>query len=158
MQKQAQRAAAVRGWCPTAWQPMMAGDGLLVRVRPALGRMSRAQVEGLCEAALRHGNGHIDITNRAALQVRGVREVEHRVLMERLVALGLAQADPTREMRAPLILNPDWAESDVSASIADELIARRDELPELPAKIGFAIDAGPGPVLSDAPADFRIGR
>jgi precorrin-3B synthase len=158
MQKQAQRVGAVRGWCPTAWQPMMAGDGLLVRVRPPLGQMSRAQVEALCEAALRHGNGHIDLTNRAALQVRGVSEVEHRALMERLVALDLAQADPAREMRAPLILNPDWAEGDVSASIANELIARMDELPELPAKIGFAIDAGPAPVLTDAPADFRIER
>jgi len=28
--------ATVRGWCPTAWRPMMVGDGLLVRVRPPL--------------------------------------------------------------------------------------------------------------------------
>jgi precorrin-3B synthase len=158
MQEQAHRAAAVRGWCPTAWQPMMAGDGLLVRVRPALGRMSRSQALGLCEAALRHGNGHIDLTNRAALQVRGVREAEHRALMEKLITLGLAQADREREMPAPLIINPDWVAGDISASIASELIARMDELPELPGKIGFAIDAGPAPVLTDAPADFRIER
>ena len=169
MQEQAHRAAAVRGWCPTAWQPMMAGDGLLVRVRPALGRMSRAQALGLCEAALRHGNGHIDLTNRAALQVRGVREAEHRALMEKLIALGLAQADPEREMRAPLIINPDWVAGDISASIASELIARMDELPELPRRsigqhrrrpgINRKADlAGPAPVLTDAPADFRIER
>jgi len=29
MQEQAQRAAAVRGWCPTAWQPMMAAFPLI---------------------------------------------------------------------------------------------------------------------------------
>lgn len=158
MQEQAQDAAAVRGWCPTAWQPMMAGDGLLVRVRPPLGRLSQAQALGLCEAALRHGNGHIDLTNRAALQIRGVREAEHGALMGRLVALGLAQADPGHEMPAPVMINPDWRVGDESVSIASALLARKAELPALPAKIGFAIDAGPAPALMDAPADFRIER
>lgn len=156
MQEQAQRAAAVRGWCPTAWRPMMAGDGLLVRLRPPLGRMSRAQAEGLCAGALRHGNGHIDLTNRAALQIRGVGADEHDALMERLVALGLARRNG--DMPAPLIVNPDWAPGDATDSIASELIARADELPDMPGKIGFAVDAGSAPVLTDAPADFRIER
>lgn len=156
MQEQAQRAAAVRGWCPTAWRPMMAGDGLLVRLRPPLGRMSRAQAEGLCAGALRHGNGHIDLTNRAALQIRGVGADEHDALMERLVALGLARRNG--DMPAPLIVNPDWAPGDATDSIASELIARADELPDMPGKIGFAVDAGSAPVLTDVPADFRIER
>ena len=149
---------AVRGWCPTAWQPMMAGDGLLVRVRPPLGRLTRAQAKGLCDAASRHGNGHIDLTNRAAFQIRGVREADHPALMERLVGLGLAQADPEWEKQPPLLVNPDWAQGDATMAIAAALLARIGELPELPAKIGFAIDAGPAPALSRAPADFRIER
>ena len=32
-------SGVVRGWCPNAWRPMAAGDGLLVRVRPRLGRL-----------------------------------------------------------------------------------------------------------------------
>jgi precorrin-3B synthase len=155
---QAQRAAAVRGWCPTAWQPMMAGDGLLVRVRPPLGRMDREQVERLCEACLRFGNGHIDLTNRAALQIRGVREADHDALMARLVEARLAQADPEQERRSPLVVTPDWAAGDDTATIAAALTARIEELPPLPAKIGFAIDAGPAPALRDVPADFRIER
>lgn len=148
----------VRGWCPTAWRPMMAGDGLLVRVRPALGRMTRAQAEGLCDASLAIGNGHIDITNRAALQIRGVRESSHGALMERLVALGLAHADAEGDRQVPVLINPDWLPGDDSAVIAAALIARLGELPDLPAKVGFAIDAGPAPVLSDVPADFRVER
>lgn len=165
MQEQARSADAgprpahrVRGWCPTAWRPMMAGDGLLVRVRPALGRMSRAQAVGLCKAAIALGNGHIDITNRAALQIRGVNEAGHGALMERLVALGLTHADADRDRQIPVLINPDWSPGDDSAVIAAALIARMDELPDLPAKVGFAIDAGPAPVLSDVPADFRIER
>lgn len=165
MQEQAQRADAdpcahlgVRGWCPTAWRPMMAGDGLLVRVRPALGRMTRAQAAGLCEASLALGNGHIDITNRAALQIRGVREADHSALMERLVALNLAHAYAEGDRQIPVLINPDWLPGDDSAFIANALIARLGELPDLPAKVGFAIDAGPAPVLSDVPADFRVER
>ena len=45
--------SAVRGWCPTAWRPMAAGDGLLARVRPPLGRLDRDQILGLCAAAVR---------------------------------------------------------------------------------------------------------
>ena len=151
-------SAGVRGWCPTAWRPMMAGDGLLVRVRPALGRMNRAQMVGLCEAALAFGNGHIDVTNRAALQIRGVGQADHRALMERLVMLGLANADAEQDRQPPMIINPDWRAGDDSALIATELAARLEELPHLPAKVGFAIDAGPAPVLGDAPADFRVER
>ena len=136
----------------------MAGDGLLVRVRPALGRMSRAQAVGLCEASLALGNGHIDVTNRAALQIRGVNEAGHGALMERLVGLGSADADADRDRQIPVLINPDWLPGDDSAVIAAALIARMKELPDLPAKVGFAIDAGPAPVLSDVPADFRIER
>lgn len=136
----------------------MAGDGLLVRVRPALGRMDRAQAMGLCEAALAYGNGHIDVTNRAALQIRGVAQAGHRLLMDRLVSLGLAHADAERDTQLPMLINPDWRDGDDSALIATELLARLNELPDLPAKVGFAIDAGSAPVLSAASADFRVER
>ena len=67
-------APVVQGWCPGAHRPMMSGDGLVVRVRPRLARLSAAQTLGLCDLALRFGNGTIDLTNRANLQLRGVAE------------------------------------------------------------------------------------
>ena len=30
-----------KGWCPGAYRPMMSGDGLVVRVRPTLARLTR---------------------------------------------------------------------------------------------------------------------
>ncbi|WP_313801560.1 cobalamin biosynthesis protein CobG [Sphingobium sp.] len=137
---------------------MMAGDGLLVRVRPPLGRLTIAQAAGLAEAARRHGNGLIDLTNRAALQIRGVTEPGHRPLLEQLIALDLTDPDPARETRHNLVLTPDWSTGDDTENIARSLLAALDRLPDLPAKIGIAIDAGPAPGLTHVPADFRIER
>ena len=148
----------VKGWCPDAWRPMMAGDGLLVRVRPPLGRLAAAQVEGLCEAANAHGNGQIDLTARANLQLRGVTEKGWPVLLEELQALGLVDPDPEREGRGAVLVDPAWREGDDTHRIATELRARLAELPALPDKVGFVVDAGARPMLADAPGDFRIER
>ncbi|WP_028056687.1 cobalamin biosynthesis protein CobG [Sphingomonas phyllosphaerae] len=150
--------SATRGWCPTAWRPMAAGDGLLVRVRPALGRLTRDQMLGLCAAALVHGNGQIDVTNRANLQIRGATEASWRLLLAELVALRLVDPDPQREARRTILLAPDWTHGDDTHRIADELERRIAMLPPLPGKFGFAIDAGHAPLLTASPADVRIER
>lgn len=137
---------------------MMAGDGLLVRVRPPQGRLAVPQAIALAEAARLHGNGLIDLTNRAALQLRGVTEQSHGPLLRQLVALGLADADPAREARRNFLLAPNSSPGDDSESIALRLIAHLDDLPQLPSKIGIAIDAGPAPCLAGVPADFRFER
>lgn len=149
---------AVRGWCPDAWRPMMAGDGLLVRVKPKLGRLTREQALGLCDAAMTHGNGLIDLTRRANLQIRGVGENDWSALLEKLAALDLVDPDPARESQRNVLAAPDWQASDDTHRIASELLARLDELPELPGKVGFLIDAGTAPLLAGEAGDFRIER
>ncbi len=148
----------VKGWCPDAWRPMMAGDGLLVRVRPPLGRLTGPQIEGLCAAADAHGNGQIDLTSRANLQLRGASEESWPALLAQLQALGLVDPDPVREGRGAILVQPDWREGDDTHAIAVELRERLAELPELPGKVGFVVDAGPAPMLGEAPGDFRIER
>ncbi|MEG3175492.1 cobalamin biosynthesis protein CobG [Sphingomonas sp. RB3P16] len=150
--------SVVRGWCPTAHRPMAAGDGLLVRVRPRLAHMTRLQVIGLAEAAADHGNGAIDVTNRANLQIRGVREDRWASLIAALCALELVDTDPGLEAKRTMLVAPDWQEGDDTHRIASDLTARLSELPELPGKFGFAIDAGAAPLLREAPADIRIER
>lgn len=149
---------AVKGWCPDAWHPMMAGDGLLVRVKPRLGRLTREQLLGLCDAAIKHGNGLIDITRRANLQIRGVGENDWQALLDRLLALNLVNADPDIEKRRNILVAPDWRIEDDSHRIACELLERLDELPKLPGKVGFVIDAGQTSTLLGEAGDFRIER
>ena len=152
------RPFEVRGWCPSAWRPMESGDGLIVRVRPMLGRMTRAQALGLCDLARRHGSGMLDLTSRANLQLRGVTESGFAPLVAGLVALGLVDGDAEREAQRNLTVAPDWAEGDETVRIACAFMEQLGQLPPLPGKVGFAIDAGLQPILGLVPADFRIER
>ena len=151
-------APRIRGWCPGAHRPMMSGDGLVVRVRPWLGRLSAAQVQGLCAAARDFGSGIIDLTNRANLQLRGVSEARHDALLRALARLDLLDADPAIEARRNILVTPLWTPGDLTDRLARTLNPRLAELPELPGKFGFAIDTGDAPVLHSAPADIRFER
>nr|WP_256415715.1 precorrin-3B synthase [Ruegeria sp. HKCCD7255] len=149
-------APIVQGWCPGAHRPMTSGDGLVVRVRPRLARLEAQQVLGLCALAERFGNGTIDLTNRANLQLRGVQEKDHRSLLVELAELGLLDAEPGIEMRRNMLVTPLYKAHDRTARLAQELIDRLGELPALPAKFGFAIDAGPQRLLASDSADIRL--
>ncbi len=149
--------SAVRGWCPSAWRPMAAGDGLLLRVRPPLARLTRAQALVVAELATAHGNGAIDLTWRGALQLRGFDEANWRAAVDQLVSAALVDPDPAIEVVA-LTVAPDWREGDDTHRVAHALTARRGELPPLPAKFGIAVDAGRCSVLGDTPADLRLER
>lgn len=149
-------APVVQGWCPGAYRPMMSGDGLVVRVRPRHARLTRGQVLGLCALAARFGNGTIDLTNRANLQIRGVAEADHAALIDGLGALHLLDADPALEGRRNILVQPFWQPGDLTDRLTTALIAALPGLPDLPAKVGFAVDTGPRPLLRDNSADFRF--
>lgn len=149
---------AAKGWCPGALQPMMSGDGLLVRLRPRLGRLTGTQVKALCDAALAHGNGIIDLTSRANIQVRGVQPADYEALLAELSAAALIDDTVVDETRANIIVSPLWQAGDDTEAIANGLRARLGALPELPAKFGFAIDASGSPSLLAASADVRVER
>lgn len=148
----------VKGWCPGALRPMLSGDGHVLRVRPRLAELSAAQALGLCAAAERYGAGLIDVTNRANLQVRGVAAGSLDPLREVLEGLGLLDRDIETETRRNIVVAPTWADGDDTQRLGLALLNRLGELPELPPKMGFAIDVGAGPVLAGVSADFRIER
>lgn len=149
---------AAKGWCPGAYQPMMSGDGLVVRVRPVMARFSRDQALGLCDLAMRFGSGLMDLTSRANVQIRGVSEGDHEALLEALNGLGLLPDDPDLEARRNVLVAPDWVAGDDTDVLARQLLAQLGELPDLPAKFGFAVDCGAAPVLGGCSADIRIER
>jgi len=147
-----------KGWCPGAHRAMASGDGLLVRVRPPLARLTLEQALGLCELSQALGSGIIDLTHRANLQLRGIRPSDHDAVVQALCSLGLVDVDPEREALPAVLVAPCWQAGDATQSIATALLARLSELPALPSKFGFAVDAGPAPVLTGASADVRIER
>ncbi|WP_299635800.1 cobalamin biosynthesis protein CobG [uncultured Ruegeria sp.] len=149
-------APIVQGWCPGAHRPMMSGDGLVVRVRPRLARLDADQALGLCDLADRFGNGTIDLTNRANLQLRGVEEEDHQPLLKELAALNLLDAEPGIEIRRNILVTPLYQTGDLTARLTHKLIGRLADLPALPAKFGFAIDTGPERLLASDSADIRL--
>src|SRR5512142_1804382 len=151
------RLVAIKGWCPGVWQPMRSGDGLVVRIRPHGGRIDAEQAAGIAALAQRYGNGLIDLTNRANLQIRGVGEDGHPTLINGLAELGLLDADPEIEARRNILVTPFWAADDDTMSIAAELEDALTNGPiGLPAKFGFAVDCGSRRLLAGASADIRI--
>lgn len=149
-------APVIKGWCPGAHRPMMSGDGLVVRVRPFCGALSRDQALGLSQLAERFGNGMLDLTSRANLQIRGVSETAFPVLLAELDALGLIDADPAIEQHRNILVPPRWMPGDLTHRMHDRLVNVLPRLPALPQKMGFAIDLGHAACLRDGSADFRF--
>ncbi|MDP3261959.1 MAG: precorrin-3B synthase [Tabrizicola sp.] len=146
----------IKGWCPGALRPMQSGDGLVTRIRPPQGRLTPTQAAAIARAAETHGNGIIDLSARANLQLRGVTEASHGPLIDDLRAQGLIDPDLATESLRNLIVTP-FRDAETTA-LADSLTAALARLPRLPGKFGFALDTGPRPVLTGASADIRVER
>ena len=150
----------VYGWCPGALRPMMSGDGLVVRIRAPLGRLSHQQAQGVACLSQQFGNGLLDLSARANLQMRGIREDGHEGLIEGLRDLGLVDDDAGAEARRNVLVTPFWSEGDETHRIAETLSAALTDATDLklPGKFGFAVDCGDTPVLLETAADIRIER
>lgn len=149
----------VKGWCPGALRPMRSGDGLLVRIRPPAGRLTQPQADGIAHLATQYGNGLIDLSARANIQIRGVTDQTHAALVAGLATLGLIDPTPEAEARRNIVVTPFWQGDDGTANLAERLAtALRDDRTDLPGKFGFAIDTGASPVLRRISADIRIER
>ncbi len=89
--------------------------------------------------------------------MRGVQPVDHAAILEHLTALNLVDENPVIESRRNILVTPfhgDGLVEEVSEILMNILL----ELPDLPAKFGFAIDCGPARVLSADSSDVRIER
>lgn len=151
---------AIRGWCPGALRPMESGDGWVVRIRPRGGRLTQEQATGIAALARAQGNGVIDLSARANVQLRGITPETHRPLIGGLRALGLTDPSPEVESRRNLMVTPFHAPGDGTADLAAllESALAAGDAPALPGKFGFCVDTGAAPVLRDAAHDVAIER
>ncbi len=151
------------GWCPGALRPMMSGDGLIVRVKPRGMTLSVGRAIGIAAAAARHGNGLLDLTARANLQIRGVTEASLPALTAELDAMGLLDADAEAESRRNVVASPlmgldPAATFDIRPTVAtlEAALAEAEGLGALPSKFGFAVSDGGTMPLGEVSADLRF--
>ncbi len=139
---------------------MMSGDGMVIRVRAPFGQLSQQQAACVAKISDIFGNGLIDLSTRANLQIRGIAEKDHAKVIEELSTHGLVDQSIEVEARRNLLSQPFWRENDETHRIAKALSALLSafDAPELPGKFGFAVDAGPVSFLRKVSADIRIER
>ncbi|MBS0525493.1 MAG: hypothetical protein JSS04_17820 [Proteobacteria bacterium] len=127
---------------------MPSGDGLLVRVRPWCGAFTLEQAKGLADIAATLGNGHLDLTRRANLQIRGLGEENLPALHETLDRLGLLEDETARNVMVDPLAGPE---------VRALALALGRSLPEgRPAKFGCLVDGG-GPLsISGERADIAL--
>lgn len=68
--------------CPTLFNATSAQDGILSRMRLPAGLITSSQCELVANITNQFGNGEIQITNRANLQIRTSQALSSEILLE----------------------------------------------------------------------------
>ena len=150
------RGYIVKGWCPAPGRPMESGDGWLLRLKPFGGILTAQQAAAIAAVARELGNGQLDLTNRGALQLRGIARDRLAEAGAALDRIGLAQGGAL----AAITIAPQLGQEDGSdpGGLARDCAAVLAAFPDLPAKFGLVIDCGAARLLADCPADLRLER
>lgn len=156
---QAEKEALRRGWCPSTLKPMETGDGWLVRLHPPGARLTPTGLRQIAALAAEHGNGLVEISARANLQIRGVTPESHPVLMERLLAEGLLDEHDGDGPQRLTLVSPqaERAGGLIDAiALAERIETQGRTVSGLPPKLSIIVDDG-GPNSLDAiTCDLRL--
>jgi len=79
--------------CPGLFYNTLAQDGFLCRLRIPGGMINSQQFEAIADISDHYGGGYIDITNRANIQIREIKQEINIQVLEKLQALGLASTN-----------------------------------------------------------------
>ncbi|MER9075236.1 precorrin-3B synthase [Mesorhizobium sp. M0904] len=147
-----------RGACPALSAPMQTGDGLLVRLNPVAGGLLPKSLIGLCESALRHGNGIMEVTARGGLQIRGLTHESARLLAMEVDALGIAvrtgvpvETGPLAGLAPEEIADPRPMAERIRVAIEEAGLTAR-----LGPKVSVVIDGGGQLTMDAVVADVRL--
>ena len=153
--------------CPGVLRLHPAADGPLARVRLPGGRVGAQGLRGLASAA-EVGNGIVELTARAGVQLRGIRDLEECAWL--LGSAGLLPS-ATHERVRNIIASPVAGRHPDSRAETDSLVAELDRqlcadpvLEGLSGRFLFAVDDGAGLVghsadvtlVADGPDVFRF--
>lgn len=134
-----------------------ARDGGLARLRLTGGSLSADAAHAVARAARECGSGVIEVTNRANLQLRGIRADAHARLVDIASAAGLAPATENADDIRNLMLSP--LASDATRTLAADLVAAMQAdvaLHALSPKFALQLDGGEQLAMLDHPHDLWL--
>jgi precorrin-3B synthase len=136
--------------CPGALRLHAAADGPLARVRVPGGLLTGAQLRAVRALAERWGDGRVELTSRANLQLRGLTGAPAAALAAGLRAAGLLPSE-THELVRNIAASPGTPPSArPRIGDLDRAICADPGLAELPGRFLFALDDGTGDVAPAA--------
>lgn len=153
-----------------------AADGGLCRIKLPGGRLDARQARAIAAVARAHGSGVIEATNRANLQLRGIRDGEAAALTAALLGAGLgplvdadgdadgdaaalAASDDVRNLMLSPLAGRDPAALIDSAALAVPIfgmLAREPRRFELSPKFSIQLDGGEAVAALDHPHDIWL--
>ncbi|MDR6678093.1 precorrin-3B synthase [Pseudomonas oryzihabitans] len=149
--------------CPGLLRIVPARDGGLCRVKLPGGRLLAVQARAIAAASERWATGVLELTNRANLQLRGVRQEGADALVAALQAAGLGPANPAADDVRNLLLSPsagrDPQQLQDVRPLAAELLALLEgdrRLHGLSAKFALQLDGGEALARLDHPHDVWL--
>jgi len=149
--------------CPGLYRLAPARDGGICRVKVALGALDAPQARALAEAARRWGNGIIEITSRANLQLRGIPDGDGDALARCLLDAGLggsnSGADDVRNVMVSPTYGIDPGALLDTAPLARALLAlldRRADFHALSPKFSILVDGGEASAPVHHPNDIWL--
>ena len=140
---------AVRDRCPGLLELHPAADGMLARLRLPGGRATSAQLAAIAALAAR-GNGIVELTSRANVQVRGLADDAPDELAPSLGAVGLLPS-PAHERVRNVLCSPLAGRDPRARLPADAIVSALDRglcadaaLADLPGRVLFVVEDGSG--------------
>ncbi|MHB1709870.1 MAG: precorrin-3B synthase [Acidimicrobiales bacterium] len=157
------RSTAIRGACPGVAAPMEAADGFLARLRLPGGAIEPSGARAVAEVAERLGNGAVELTSRANIQIRGLGPTGIGRAGERLAGVGGAGPDPAGDLHRDVVASPltghdpdELIDLSLRTRQAADLLGDAT-LSGLPPKFGVVLDSGGSAPVRHVPADICFG-
>ncbi|GAB3888307.1 precorrin-3B synthase [Terrabacter terrigena] len=141
--------------CPGIARPFSAADGSIVRLRPAAQPVPVGALSQLLDVVAGQDDPAIQLTSRAALQLRGLPDPLTADVRAAIIATGLVPT-PSHELVRNLVSSPlsgldGGGRCDVRPLVAalDEALCSEPALSRLGGRFLFALDDGRGDVVGE---------
>ncbi|WP_316149445.1 precorrin-3B synthase [Cupriavidus sp. BIC8F] len=158
--------------CPGLLHIVPTRDGGICRIRLSGGMLSAAHAEALAHAAEQYASGPIDVTNRANLQVRGIRAGHEAAFSMALIQAGLgpggqcdlspqaaAAQDTVRNLMISPVAGRDPAATIDTRPVAEALLAMllaEPRFAQLSPKFALMLDGGERLAMREHPHDIWL--